>query len=447
MNPPADIFTKIEACYKKLHNHLAPLGSYVICALPFFFLYQYAKDNILIEETVYIGLAVALTVFINSFKSGLCFIPVCTILFLALWDKNVVLAIAVAFMAFCSVFFASDRKKGQYVYPILVLILTGCLNRSLLPLMIAYTMTALVFWRDDRTYALIIPICLFLNAFIYGSGTDLTTMELNSILSERIPFASYFKTVLDQLNAEAMVAPIVDLLKQQHKFYVVFFAVLWVGTMIHRELSTRFDKFEKPFAYTLLSCLLCSLIFCIAHASAQIAMGLTPDYKQYISLSLLCILISTVLSLFIKTKEKPRTSASADYDVFISYSHKDIDVAKQICATLENEGIGCWYAPRNIPAGAEWASAIMEAIKHAKIMVVVFSDFSNSSVQVRREIDNAISNGVTIIPLKLTNTSLSESLKYYLSTVHWFDATNKNLEIAIQDMTKTISSHIRSSKK
>ena len=435
---------KIEDFYKKYNSHLAPIGSYVICTLPFFFLYQYAKENILIEETIYIALVVALAAILNCYNSGLCFVPVCGIFFLALWDKNVVLASLVTFLAFLGCIYAGDNRKGQYVYPIIILIFTGCLNRSLLPLMLAYTLSALVFWRDDSSYAFVIPLCLAVNIYIYGSGTELKTIELNSFLSERLPFNTYFKTVLDKLNGDELIPQMFDLLKQQYKFYVLFFVVLWVGTMLYRGFSSRFDKYGKPLAFTLLSCLLSVAMFSVAHASAQIVIGYTPDYQNYLKLSALCLLISVVLSLFIKIKIKPKKATSSDYKVFISYSHRDLDVAKQVCATLENEGIACWYAPRNIPAGEEWASAIMNAIKKAKVMVVIFSNFSNSSVQVMREIDNAISNGVTVIPLKLTRSNPSGSMEYYLSTLHWFDASSRDLEIAVEDMSRTIKKIVES---
>ncbi|MBQ9424905.1 MAG: TIR domain-containing protein [Erysipelotrichaceae bacterium] len=122
------------------------------------------------------------------------------------------------------------------------------------------------------------------------------------------------------------------------------------------------------------------------------------------------------------------------HDVFISYSHKDGNVAQAICAKLEEQKIRCWYAPRNIQAGEEWASSIMNALKATKIMVLVFTDYSNASVQVKREVDNAINNGVTVIPFKLTKNDPSGGMEYYLSTLHWLDAMNKPMEDAIDDL-------------
>ena len=97
-------------------------------------------------------------------------------------------------------------------------------------------------------------------------------------------------------------------------------------------------------------------------------------------------------------------------DVFISYSHKDKAVADAICAKLEEDGIRCWYAPRDIVPGADWAASIVEAIKSVKVMILIFTDYSNSSQQVLREVNTAVANGVVIVPFKLTETLPSEGM-------------------------------------
>ena len=90
------------------------------------------------------------------------------------------------------------------------------------------------------------------------------------------------------------------------------------------------------------------------------------------------------------------------HDVFISYSHKDKTIADAICARLEQNGTRCWYAPRDIRPGADWAASIIDAIESSKIMVLVFTDSSNASPQVLREINNAVSAGVVLVPYKMT---------------------------------------------
>ena len=122
------------------------------------------------------------------------------------------------------------------------------------------------------------------------------------------------------------------------------------------------------------------------------------------------------------------------HDVFISYSHVDAQVADAICHHLEEAGIRCWYAPRNIEPGVEWADAIIDAIEACSVMVLVFTDFSNDSRQVRREVDAAINGGKAIIPFKYTKSEPTGSMRYYLSTLHWLDAVDEPLETSIEEL-------------
>ena len=61
------------------------------------------------------------------------------------------------------------------------------------------------------------------------------------------------------------------------------------------------------------------------------------------------------------------------HDVFISYSHCDAAFRTEVVEKLESAGIRCWYAPRDIQPGEEWADA-MEA---ARIAAKVFADESD----------------------------------------------------------------------
>lgn len=122
------------------------------------------------------------------------------------------------------------------------------------------------------------------------------------------------------------------------------------------------------------------------------------------------------------------------HDVFISYSHNDVQIADAICHKLESDGIRCWYAPRNIQPGQEWADAIIAAIEQCRIMILVFTDSSNVSRQVHREVDTAINSGKAIIPFKCSETAPSGSMKYYLSTLHWLDAMTPPLEESIRHL-------------
>ena len=113
-----------------------------------------------------------------------------------------------------------------------------------------------------------------------------------------------------------------------------------------------------------------------------------------------------------------------NHDIFISYSHKNITAAQAICHELEDKGIKCWMAPRDIPVGAKYASVISKAIVHSRIVVLVFSDYSARSPWVESEINIAFSNRKTIIPYKIDKTNYEEFDEFYLmlNNRHWIEA-------------------------
>lgn len=108
-----------------------------------------------------------------------------------------------------------------------------------------------------------------------------------------------------------------------------------------------------------------------------------------------------------------------EYDVFISYSSKDKDIAYSICDIIEANNLKCWIAPRDITGGKTYAREIIEAINEATVVLFIFSEDSNKSAHVENEIDNAFNAGKTIIPFRISESTISPELKYYLNKKHW----------------------------
>ena len=118
-------------------------------------------------------------------------------------------------------------------------------------------------------------------------------------------------------------------------------------------------------------------------------------------------------------------SEKGTYDVFVSYSSKNKNVADAIVADFEQHGIRCWYAPRDIMPGTSWVSAITDALRMVKVQVLIYTDESNASRQVMNEVALAFNEGKTIVPFRLSETRMSDEFEYYLSRVHWLDAVTK----------------------
>lgn len=132
--------------------------------------------------------------------------------------------------------------------------------------------------------------------------------------------------------------------------------------------------------------------------------------------------------------------------VFISYAHKDKKVADAICHEIEASGIKCWYAPRDIEPGANWAKSISIAIENSSFFVLVLSRNSNVSEQVIREINLAVKHKLCLVTFRVSSVEISKELDYYLGVAHWMDALTKPLETHIQSLVQYLRANIVSFK-
>ena len=126
------------------------------------------------------------------------------------------------------------------------------------------------------------------------------------------------------------------------------------------------------------------------------------------------------------------------HDVFISYSSKDKPIADAICATMEQNGVRCFIAPRDIRPGADWGESIIHGIAGSRVFVLVLSHFANASQQIKREVERAVNRGLPIIPYRIEDVMPEASLEYFLSTPHWLDAFTPPVEEHARDLTDTI---------
>ncbi len=127
-----------------------------------------------------------------------------------------------------------------------------------------------------------------------------------------------------------------------------------------------------------------------------------------------------------------------DHEVFISYSLKDKKFADALCHKLEEDNLKCWIAPRDISPGGKWAGEIAGAIPGSRVMVLVFSNNSNTSNQVLREVELAIASNITIIPMKIENVEATGGMSYYLSTTHWIDAIGNKFNKRIDTLSRQV---------
>lgn len=126
-------------------------------------------------------------------------------------------------------------------------------------------------------------------------------------------------------------------------------------------------------------------------------------------------------------------------NVMISYSHDDQQYANMIVSILEQNKIACWIDYRDAIPGINYAESIVRAIKNADFVVVILSNSSIKSPQVLNEINVAVNSERIIIPFKIDESMLNDSMEYYLGKTHWLDAITPPIEAHIYRLIDTIT--------
>lgn len=120
--------------------------------------------------------------------------------------------------------------------------------------------------------------------------------------------------------------------------------------------------------------------------------------------------------------------------VFLSHSSIDAKVAAGLCVELENNGISCFLAPRDIRSGHEYAEEIIFGIDKSDVMILVLSNNSNTSPHVLREVERAVSKNVPIIVYRIEDVILTKSMEYFLMSHQWVNGKTESY----QDMVNAV---------
>ena len=124
--------------------------------------------------------------------------------------------------------------------------------------------------------------------------------------------------------------------------------------------------------------------------------------------------------------------------VFLSYASQDGAVAEVVCAALEQAGVTCWIAPRDVTPGKFYADEIVHAIDAAKALVLVLSQNAAASPHVLREIERATSKRHPVVSLRIDRASLPAGLEYFLNTSQWLDASGGDTTRAMPKLVAAV---------
>ena len=134
----------------------------------------------------------------------------------------------------------------------------------------------------------------------------------------------------------------------------------------------------------------------------------------------------------------PPNETAVSNDAFVSYASQDAAIAHAIVENLEQHGIKCWIAPRDVTPGSQYADEIVAAINGSKIFVLVLSEHAVASAHVGREIERAASKRRRIVGLRTDAAPLTRSFEYFLSESQWIDVPALGMPAALTKLTQAV---------
>ena len=114
-------------------------------------------------------------------------------------------------------------------------------------------------------------------------------------------------------------------------------------------------------------------------------------------------------------KPFPAYRGDAPY-VFVCYAHIDNERVYPEINWLHDQGVHIWY-DEGISAGKNWRAEIGNSLLKAEHVLFFVSDGSLNSDHCNREINLALDEGKTVIPIYLEDVELTADLKIGLSRV------------------------------
>jgi hypothetical protein len=105
-------------------------------------------------------------------------------------------------------------------------------------------------------------------------------------------------------------------------------------------------------------------------------------------------------------------------DLFLSYSRADRPLAEQFVRTAAARGVNVWY-DEDIEGGRDWRERIVAALGSAKALVILFSEHSNDSRQLIKELAVADNMRKQVIPVLISNCEPKGPYLYELASRNW----------------------------
>ncbi|HEY4031412.1 MAG TPA: toll/interleukin-1 receptor domain-containing protein [Caulobacteraceae bacterium] len=108
-------------------------------------------------------------------------------------------------------------------------------------------------------------------------------------------------------------------------------------------------------------------------------------------------------------------------DIFVSAASENVRVAMTLCAALEDRGFTCWLSARDVGPDEDIPSAVEQALRQAKVMLLMFTASANASDEMAQTLALATQNDMAVIPLRIEDATPSDAFAYQFATRPWID--------------------------
>lgn len=105
-------------------------------------------------------------------------------------------------------------------------------------------------------------------------------------------------------------------------------------------------------------------------------------------------------------------------DIFLSYCRTDQSLAERFVSTAAARGVDVWF-DEDIEGGEDWREKIVDAMGAAKALVILFSDHSNASRQLIKELAIADNLQKPIVPVLISDCEPKGAYLYEMASRNW----------------------------
>ena len=128
--------------------------------------------------------------------------------------------------------------------------------------------------------------------------------------------------------------------------------------------------------------------------------------------------------------------------VFVGYAAQDAAIALAVVENLEQHGITCWIAPRDVTPGSQYADESLRAIDRSEVLVFVLSEHALVSAHTGRELERAASSRRRIIGLRTDAVPLTRSFEYFLRESQWIDVAAVGMPAAQTKIAQAVGQRL-----